>query len=468
MENRQAIGLQSIFGQKTRMLRHQLNWTQEVLAAKAGVNAKEMSFIESGQRNCSLKTVVKIANALGERPDLLLSPIYSVHSASKDYHPDNIHVKAFNEPENSHLNKIANTIMQTYPNILHFTVGICNEILDDVAVFWEFPKTPANPSPTIASVKNPSFIAFLHSEDADNRIQKGNFDAFDNQAAIAAATLGLVNVENALYNPITFRGTCVGFLFVIFDKTPPPSDRSRVMVQHLSDLIDLVIHQERTHLETLFATVKTYQYVTGLRDPITEKHTKSVANYCGMIALHMKEKGLLGSDEARFLRAYAALHDIGKLSVPEHIINKNGPLTDTEFAIVKRHTLVGYEVIDKIIALNEPLQDLPCLQMLYDIILNHHEKLDGSGYPNGLTSDHISVPVRIVAVVDIFDALTSWRPYKKAWSVADSIAELHLMPDNNLICKECVLALAEGLVKSGELDSIGGVMLSKPDPLQLN
>jgi putative two-component system response regulator len=115
---------------------------------------------------------------------------------------------------------------------------------------------------------------------------------------------------------------------------------------------------------------------------------------------------------AEELLAAAPMHDVGKIGIPDAILLKPGPLTPEEWATMKRHPLIGAEIIG----------DHPSslLQMARQIALAHHEKFDGTGYPYGLAGEAIPIEARIVAIADVFDALTTARPYKKAWSVEDA------------------------------------------------
>ena len=105
----------------------------------------------------------------------------------------------------------------------------------------------------------------------------------------------------------------------------------------------------------------------------------------------------------------APMHDIGKVGTPDLILLKPGKLTEGEFAIMKQHAEIGYEVLNT--------SSSPLLKVAAEIARTHHEKFDGSGYPRSLKGDDIPLFGRIVAVADVFDALTSERPYKKAWSL---------------------------------------------------
>jgi putative two-component system response regulator len=139
------------------------------------------------------------------------------------------------------------------------------------------------------------------------------------------------------------------------------------------------------------------------RDPETHEHIVRMSNYSRLVA---KQMGL-PSDECDLLLLASPLHDIGKIGTPDHILLKPGKLTFEEFEIMKQHTVIGGKILSNSMS--------PILRMGAEIAITHHEKFDGSGYPHGLSGNAISIYGRIVAVADVFDALTSARPYKLAW-----------------------------------------------------
>jgi putative two-component system response regulator len=132
-----------------------------------------------------------------------------------------------------------------------------------------------------------------------------------------------------------------------------------------------------------------------------------------MAALIAKAAGM-SDEECDLLLNAAPMHDIGKIGIPDHILLKPGKFEPDEWEIMKTHAQIGADILAG--------DDTLLLNMASDIALTHHEKWDGSGYPNGLKGDEIPLVGRITALADVFDALTSVRPYKKAWSIDDAVA----------------------------------------------
>ncbi len=143
------------------------------------------------------------------------------------------------------------------------------------------------------------------------------------------------------------------------------------------------------------------------KDEDTASHIQRVRFYTSSLAL------LSGYDEvaAQHMGAMSILHDIGKLNVPDEILKKKGPLSDEEWVIMKKHPEFGVKI----------LGDDEFYQQAKEISLGHHENFDGTGYPKGLKGDETPLPAKIVKLTDVFDALTTKRPYKEPWSVEDAI-----------------------------------------------
>jgi putative two-component system response regulator len=144
------------------------------------------------------------------------------------------------------------------------------------------------------------------------------------------------------------------------------------------------------------------------RDPETGAHIQRMSHFSRLIANGLE----LPQAEQELIYRAAPMHDVGKIAIPDHILLKPGQLTAAEFNLMKQHAEFGYEILKNS---SSSLLDAAAI-----IARSHHEKFDGSGYPNGLSGEDIPLHGRIVAVADVFDALTSERPYKKPWSLDDA------------------------------------------------
>lgn len=207
----------------------------------------------------------------------------------------------------------------------------------------------------------------------------------------------------------------------------------------ITRLYELLKHDYNTETENSKNLIITLANVIEAKDPYTDGHTRRVGHISRMLGRK------LGMDETRlnFLETAGIIHDIGKVGVPETILNKPDRLTSEEFEVIKKHSEIGETII-------RPLDSLSkCL----DPVRNHHEKLDGSGYPDGLKGEEISMETRILCVADIFDALYSDRPYRSKMNIAD--AKRILMEDmqKGRLDETVVNALFE-MIDSGELNNV--------------
>ena len=174
-------------------------------------------------------------------------------------------------------------------------------------------------------------------------------------------------------------------------------NRSLFLEKAIADATEQIRQRE---LETILKLAKAGEH----RDNETGNHIVRMAKYSRLIAEALN----LTQEKCDLIEVAAPMHDIGKVGIPDGILLKSSRLTNEEFAIMKNHTRIGFQI----------LQHSPSkyLSLGAEIALGHHEKYDGSGYPEGLKGKAISLEARIVAVADVYDALTSPRPYKEAWS----------------------------------------------------
>ncbi len=213
-----------------------------------------------------------------------------------------------------------------------------------------------------------------------------------------------VGVTEFLHKPIDATELMVRVknLLMLRNSTSKLADQTQWLKDEVQKATEEVRNREQ---EVIFRLTKAAEY----RDPETGGHIKRMAHFSRHIAMHLD----LSAEQQNLLLEAAPMHDIGKVGIPDSILLKPGKLDVAEFKIMKEHAQYGYDILND--------SPSPLMQLGASIALTHHEKYDGSGYPNNLKDEAIPIYGRIVAVADVFDALTSERPYKKAWTIEDSV-----------------------------------------------
>jgi putative two-component system response regulator len=203
--------------------------------------------------------------------------------------------------------------------------------------------------------------------------------------------------------------------------------------------LPLVRARVATHLRLVRATRLDASYRDAVHmlgeaghynDTDTGVHIWRMGAYCGILARRLG----WNDERSALLELAAPMHDTGKIGIPDAILRKPASLTAAEWEIMKTHSAIGHDILRR--------SDAPVFQLAAEIALNHHEHWDGGGYPLGLKHDEIPIPARMVAVADVFDALTMKRPYKPAWPVDRAIQELQTLAGKHLD-PSCVTAFTE-------------------------
>jgi len=195
-------------------------------------------------------------------------------------------------------------------------------------------------------------------------------------------------------------------------------DEVKIKTAEIAKLAEVLISTQKEIILTLGEVVETRSHETA-------RHVHRVAEYAYLISKK------IGLDEtyASDMRIASPMHDVGKIGIPDEILNKKGSLTTEEFTIMKTHTVIGWNIFSA--------SKLPVIQLAAELALSHHERWDGKGYPNGIAGEAIPISARITALVDVFDAITHARVYKPAWDIPASLEYLEqnagLMFDPSLV-----------------------------------
>jgi HD-GYP domain-containing protein (c-di-GMP phosphodiesterase class II) len=218
--------------------------------------------------------------------------------------------------------------------------------------------------------------------------------------------VGREGFESLVAVPLLSGARHTGLVTIYLRKGAPVSSQVLAIISIVASVTAAAVENSQLvhRLETnYFSTVEALAAAIEAKDPYTRGHSKRVTQFAILLA---ERFGVSGGD-IRNLRYGATLHDIGKIGVSGKILNKRGRLTTEEFEVIKRHPAIGENIIGRV----------DFLQGARPIVRFHHERFDGSGYPDGLREEQIPFLARLTAVVDFFDALTSDRPYRQAYSI---------------------------------------------------
>jgi HD-GYP domain-containing protein (c-di-GMP phosphodiesterase class II) len=269
----------------------------------------------------------------------------------------------------------------------------------------------------------PSLLKLVESR--ETRIVNDLLDVYNQQTTHSKSILGK-GFRSSYTIPLFNDGEFIGMLF--FNSYQPNAfdDTNLTYLDMIAHLLTILLAADQNQITNLRGAMKTATMLTGHRDPETGMHLERMSRYSRLIAMKLGAAHSIDDEFTDRILQHAPLHDVGKIAIPDRILLKPGPLTVEEFTEMKTHTTRGREIIDTML-LNFRIKCDQDIDMIRNIVTYHHESMDGNGYPQGLIGQNIPIEARIVAVADVFDALTSVRSYKAAWSNDQAFAELERM-----------------------------------------
>jgi HD-GYP domain-containing protein (c-di-GMP phosphodiesterase class II) len=248
----------------------------------------------------------------------------------------------------------------------------------------------------------------------------------------------------SLTPPLFHRNRLLGFLFLDATRAGAFDPRAMAALEpHLELLLLRISNHFSDHfhdLASLDSSLAQLLEIAKLRDQETATHMERVSRYSRLIALQLETQRTLPAEFSENLHRFAAFHDLGKIEIPDRILLKPEPLSREERLVMQGHVVIGMALVEKLITAMG-LEDDPGIDLLRQVVAHHHESLDGSGYPARLRGEEVSLAGRIVAVADIYDALTQARPYKPAFSEPHAVQMLRTMVQAGKLDGDCVDAL---------------------------
>lgn len=346
------------------------------------------------------------------------------------------------------LEDLHNSILERFPGIARIACALYDEQTDLLKTFihstheghaivrYEY---PLSKSTSLNELRQTNECRVI--EEMDGTIQEGSEHSnwLLNQQYRSSFTV-----------PMTNGAHFIGFIFIDSKESTYFSDAIQRDLYLFCNMISLSISMEISVAKSLISTAKAVRDFAHLRDFETGKHLTRMAQFARLIATSVREHYRLSDETVEHIFLFASLHDIGKIGIPDSILLKPGRLNPQEYEVMKGHVTKGVDIITKVLD-DYQLSYRDDSNIMLNIVAYHHELLDGTGYPNGLKADEIPVEARIVSVADIFDALTSTRPYKTPWLIDDALEELERMANNGKLDKHCVAALRKHRAKAEEI-----------------
>jgi HD-GYP domain-containing protein (c-di-GMP phosphodiesterase class II) len=322
---------------------------------------------------------------------------------------------------NTRLEKLHAQIREHFPFVVRVSVALYDPQTDEIKTFLH---SPARTSPLRHYTTKLAAATWLddlrqsrRSRVIDELVPSVVGDQYHSQRIAAAEYRSSYTVP--VFDEVEFLG------FVFFN-----SDEHRVFADHVTRQLDLFVRIISLMVENALRSVSVLtgglqllREISRFRDDETSSHLSRMAHYAQLIARELAPSIGRDDDWVQYVRLFAPLHDIGKITTPDVILFKPEKLTEAECEIMKQHAAKGAEILVTMIE-NLSLEQVPYIQCLLHIARNHHERWDGKGYPDGLAGERIPPEARIVKVADVFDALTSRRCYKEEWQVQRAEAYL--------------------------------------------
>jgi HD-GYP domain-containing protein (c-di-GMP phosphodiesterase class II) len=217
-------------------------------------------------------------------------------------------------------------------------------------------------------------------------------------------------------------GNCKEMATAIYNKLNKPENCAHYILALLREEDEIIQKKTKNILELQNTIMESVAELVDCRDKITGKHIERTSRYLKILINAMVAKGLFRDQTSSWnidqMVLSATLHDLGKIAINDRILNKTGKFTESEFEEMKKHTVLGGEIIQH---MKKKIGENEFLDYAYIFAVYHHEKWNGLGYPYGIGGENIPLPARLIAIVDVFDALISSRPYKETFSYEEAV-----------------------------------------------
>lgn len=335
------------------------------------------------------------------------------------------------------LGHIHSVLRRQMPEVDRVSMAIYDPITDVLRTFAYSGDRP-DPLPHLQAklAETPALRAV-----ADSRQPRviGDLDAFGRTGHPRAAQFATAGYRSSYTLPFYADDHLAGFVFFNSARQQAFPKANLGQLDLFGHLISLTLLNEQNSVRTLTSVVQAARDLAHHRDSETGEHIARTAHYARLIARELADDHGFDDELIEHIFLFASLHDVGKIAVPDAVLRKEGSLAPDEEAVMRTHTVLGRQIVDAMVA-DFGLQGIERIDVLRNIAELHHETMDGHGYPYGLRGDEIPVEARIVAVADVFDALSTSRPYKDAYTVEHAFEILMRLAEHQLD-GDCVDAL---------------------------